>query len=242
VGTFERQLRGYHKDKPVDEIYATVLLVGGLRQAVKFWEIKGYNARRAAVDEWYNSVVKEPEHNHQGIQIPRARFAMLSIGRKKSNAASKQHEAEEEEKAHDWANCTEWDCVKHSCTPTLKPSVTPSSHPSLASHGSTTATTQPYLAIEPPMRPLPRDALRALLADQQPLNSIWLPTAEAVILERAIVESPSKIRRNQAVLRELIKENGGVDDEWAPGLSMAPRILVENFRGVDLSDEDGLLS
>jgi hypothetical protein len=68
--------------------------------------------------------------------------------------------------------------------------------------------------------------------DQQPLTSIWLHTAEAVILERNIVESSQKIKRNTQVLLELIKEDGGaIDEEWAPGLSQTPRRVVQNFVG-----------
>jgi hypothetical protein len=55
------------------------------------------------------------------------------------------------------------------------------------------------------------------------LTSIWLNTAEALILERGIVECSLKIKRNTQVLLELIKEDGGVDEEWAPGLSQASR-------------------
>jgi len=58
AGRLERSIKGYHKDRPADEIYATIIAVGGLRQAMRFWETKGYNARRNAVDEWYSLVTQ----------------------------------------------------------------------------------------------------------------------------------------------------------------------------------------
>lgn len=41
VGTIERSLKGYLKDKPADEVYSTILTVGGLRQAESFWRTRG---------------------------------------------------------------------------------------------------------------------------------------------------------------------------------------------------------
>ncbi len=84
------------------------------------------------------------------------------------------------------------------------------------------------LAAGPPMKPLPRDELKLILYDQQPWTSIWLPTAEAVILERKIVENSQKIKRNTQVLLELIREDGpAIEEEWAPGLSQASRRTLQ---------------
>lgn len=214
AGRLERSIKGYLKDKPADEIYATILLIGGLRQAERFWETKGYNSRRAAVDAWYSSITREPVE-----PAPKSRLAILGLGRKKAAAAPDPATAEAPA-LHDASTCHEWDCVKPACMDAR------AHRPvnGLVFHTS--------LAAGPPMSPLSREQLRPLLMDQQPLTSIWLHTAEAVILERNIVESSQKIKRNTQVLLELIKEDGGaIDEEWAPGLSQTPRRVVQNFVG-----------
>ncbi|OBT62131.1 hypothetical protein VE03_08295 [Pseudogymnoascus sp. 23342-1-I1] len=205
AGRLERSIKGYLKDKPADEIYATIILIGGLRQAERFWEMKGYNSRRAAVDSWYSSVTREP------MEAPhKSRLAILGLGRKKS-VTSPDVTAMESLSIHDAGSCNEWDCVQPACTD-ARAHRTPSH--TLFHTG---------LTAGPPMSPLSREELRPLLIDQQPLTSIWLNTAEALILERGIVECSLKIKRNTQVLLELIKEDGGMDEEWAPGLSQASR-------------------
>lgn len=68
------------------------------------------------------------------------------------------------------------------------------------------------------MSPLSRDQLRLVLPDLQHLSNIWMHTAEALILERKIVERPQDIKRNTQVLLELIRDDGtdGLDD-WTTG-------------------------
>ena len=68
------------------------------------------------------------------------------------------------------------------------------------------------------MSPLPRDQLQLLLPDLQHLTNIWIHTAEALILERKIVERPQDIKRNTQVLLELIRDDGtdGLE-EWSSG-------------------------
>ena len=168
--------------------------------------MKGYNSRRAAVDSWYGSITREPVE-----AAPKSRLAILGLGRKKSIPTT-DLTAMETLSIHDSTSCKEWDCVQPACMDAR----TNHSHSQIAFHSS--------LAAGPPMSPLSREQLRPLLVDQQPLTSIWLQTAEAVILERKIVECSLKIKRNTQVLLELIKEDVGVvDEEWAPGLSQASR-------------------
>jgi len=68
------------------------------------------------------------------------------------------------------------------------------------------------------MSPLPREHLKILLPDLQHLSNIWIHTAEALILERKIVERSQDIKRNTQVLLELIRDDGmdGLD-EWSSG-------------------------
>ncbi|KIH90422.1 hypothetical protein SPBR_01104 [Sporothrix brasiliensis 5110] len=71
------------------------------------------------------------------------------------------------------------------------------------------------LADGMPMDLLPREELRLLLSDLPVLQQLWLVTAEALILERKIVEKQSDIRRNAQVMLELIREDGfAEEDEW----------------------------
>jgi hypothetical protein len=60
AGRIERSIKGYLKDRPADEVYSSIVLIGGLRQAQRFWETKGYNIRRESVDVWYGFITKTP--------------------------------------------------------------------------------------------------------------------------------------------------------------------------------------
>lgn len=223
AGRLERSFKGMLKDKPADEIYATILAVGGLRQAERFWQTKGYNTRRAAVDNWYGFVSREP--------LEAVQKSKLSLFRKKDVKPMEPSVTVESTPGHDSYACQEWHCVKPGCSgprgrrPSLISSnITPYQQPQ-----SQLITTS--LSLGPPMSPLSREQLRLLLPDLQPLHNVWLLTGEAVVLDRQIVDSSSKIKRNTQVLLELIKEDGPEVEEWAPGLSGASRRDLENFTG-----------
>jgi len=65
------------------------------------------------------------------------------------------------------------------------------------------------------MGPLSRDHLRLLIPDLPVLQKLWLTTAEALILDKKIVDRPTDIKRNAQVMLELIREDGIVEeDEW----------------------------
>jgi len=217
AGRLEKTIKGYLKDKPADEIYATILAIGGLRQAERFWETKGYNSRRAAVDIWYGFVTREPIEPAGKS----SKLAMIKgIGRKKQAPAA-ETALMDINVTHDAMSCNEWFCVKSSCADVKRHRPTSD----LVFHTS--------LAAGPPMSPLPREQLRLLLTDQQPLTNIWLHTAEAVILDRKIVESSRDIKRNTQVLLELIREDGTpIGPDWAPGVSEVSRHALQNFLGV----------
>jgi hypothetical protein len=85
------------------------------------------------------------------------------------------------------------------------------------------------------MSPLPRDQLRLILPDLQHLSNIWCHCAEALILERKIVERAQDIKRTHQVLLELIRDDGtdGVDD-WDAGNAADPCQTV-NTEGMDAS-------
>lgn len=213
AGRLERSIKGYLKDKPADEVYSTILAVGGLRQAESFWQTKGYNSRRAAVDTWYGFVTSGPAD-----VSAKSKLSMITgFGRKKVPAIV-ETATNEGAAGHDVASCNEWFCVKPSCSNVWK-------HRQIDG-----AVFHTSMAAGPPMSPLPREHLRLLLSDHQHFSNMWLPTAEAVILDRGIVDSSAKIKRNTQVLLELIKEDGiATDEEWAPGLSQSRRSDLQTF-------------
>lgn len=193
VGTLERSIKGYLKDRPPDEVYATILAVGGLRQAQRFWETKGYNARRAAVDIWYGFITRAPVE----AAPQKSKMSLIShLGRKKSSKATEASTSSFDSGCHDATSCREWFCVKPTCANTRRRHSTDN----LVFHSS--------LSAGPPMSPLPRDQLRLMLPDLQQLSNIWMHTAEALILERRIVSRPQDIKRNTQVLLELIRDDG----------------------------------
>ena len=88
-----------------------------------------------------------------------------------------------------------------------------------------------------PMGPLSKEESKLLLPDLPVLQKIWLETAEAMILDRKIVDRPSHIRRNAHVLTELIREDCLEDeDQWLYG-TLAPESVRPNL---DAIEEDPL--
>jgi len=88
-----------------------------------------------------------------------------------------------------------------------------------------------------PMGTLPKEQLKALLNDLPILQKIWTETAEAMILDRGIVERPSDIRRNAQLLTDLIREDGvDEEDQWWYG-TIAPDSVRPNL---DAIEEDAL--
>ncbi|TRX98710.1 hypothetical protein FHL15_000052 [Xylaria flabelliformis] len=199
VGSFERSIRGYLRDKPEDEVYVAALCVGGLRQVERFWEVKGYNKRRAEVDTWYQSVSTElVEH------APKSRRGFMGLRRKKSSL-----------NANEGARAA-MDSTTHGRERRG------SDHGRRGSDASTNYWRDfvfgTSLSEGMPMGPLSREQLQVLLPDLPDLHSIWLPTAEALILDRGVVGRPQDIKRNGPALLDLIREDGTAEeDEWLYG-------------------------
>ncbi|KAL2259702.1 hypothetical protein VTK26DRAFT_6526 [Humicola hyalothermophila] len=88
-----------------------------------------------------------------------------------------------------------------------------------------------------PMGPLSKEEAKLLVQDLPVLQKIWSETAEAMILNRKIVERAADIRRNQHLLIDLIREDGFEDeDQWLYG-TVAPESIRPNL---DAIDEDHL--
>ncbi|KAH9998067.1 hypothetical protein F4779DRAFT_167799 [Xylariaceae sp. FL0662B] len=200
VGRFERSLRGYLKDRPPDEVYVAALCVGGLRQVEKFWEIKGYNSRRGEVDSWYHSVVREPVET-----TLRPRRGFMGLNRKKSSLGENDFGKPTETHTNGRGRRGSEGTRRESDA-----SATIGSWENLVFGTS--------MAEGMPMPPLSREQLRILLPDLPLLQQIWMPTAEALILDRNIVARPQDIKRNAQVMLELIREDGAAEeDEWCYG-------------------------
>lgn len=221
VGRFERSIKGYLRDKPADDVYAAILAVGGLHQAEKFWHMKGYNARRAAVDVWYESLARDAVD----MKSKAKKSILPHLGRKKGTEAATTDIA----CGHDPATCREWYCMKPACTDGVK------SRPveDMIYHTS--------LADGPPMLPLARHKVAMLLADLQPLQHMWMHTAEALLLDRGVVESAEKIKRNTQVLLELIRDDGRVEEEdWVVGTTtIDARDTIHDHSGSDSEGATG---
>lgn len=224
AGRIERSIKGYLKDRPPDEVYATILAIGGLRQAQRFWETKGYNARRAAVDTWYGFVTRGPVE-----PAPKLKMSLIShLGRKKVQPVGEVASAEVAA-GHDTTSCNEWFCVKPTCVAARRqwPLPSPIFHSSLAAG--------------PPMNPLPLDQLRLVMSDMQPLSHVWLQTAEALILERGIVERVQDIKRINQVLLELIRDDGTTfNDDWSSGNALDRRRTVHSEPQEGMSSPGGV--
>jgi hypothetical protein len=185
AGRVERSLRGYLKEKPPDEVHVAILCIGGLRQVERFWEIKGYNGRRGAVDNWYSSLSREAP------ELPtKPRRGLMGLGRKKSSVTLK-----DTARSHDTSVTNRCGTVHN------------------GDAGGLVFNTS--LAAGMPMGQLGCDSIRNLLSDLPSLQQIWLTTAEALILDRNIVERTQDIKRNAQVMLELIREDGfDEEDEW----------------------------
>jgi hypothetical protein len=201
AGRIERSIKGYLKDRPADEVYSSIVLVGGLRQAQRFWETKGYNIRRESVDVWYGYITKTPVEVVAPAKSKMARLA--TFGRKKAQPVL-DVAAAEKMGGHEAETCKEWFCVKPSCLAARR------------RHSTDNLVFQSSLAAGPPMSPLTREQLRQILPDQPHLKNIWMLTAEALILQRGIVSRPQDIKRNHQVLLELIGPDGPEVDEFTP--------------------------
>lgn len=187
VGRFERSLRGYLREKPPDEVHVAVLCLGGLRQVERLWETRGYNSRRIAVDDWYSTLTSIPP---EPASKPKRSFMGMGMGRKKSVSALS----------------TQFARQSLDDVPPV-PGVPPATGSGLVFGTS--------LAAGMPMTPLPHNYARQLLSDLPTLQQIWLTTAEALILDRKVVERPQDILRNAQVMLDLIREDGvDEEDEW----------------------------
>lgn len=199
VGRVERSLRGYLRERPSDDVHSAILCIGGLRQVERLWEIKGYNNRRSAVDQWHNSLAKDST-DHATERIPvKSRLGLKAFGRKKSFGGDRP------------TNRSSFsDGLGRIKSPSVSIDAT-----NMDGGYDINWIFHTSLAADAPMSPLSHDNAQILLDDLPVLQQIWLTTAEALILDRGIVQRPQDIKRNQQVMLELIREDGlDEEDEW----------------------------
>lgn len=239
VGRLEKTIRGYLREKPADDVHTAVLCLGGLRQVLRLWEVKGYNTRRGAVDVWYNDVSSDGKGTvsipplpsssrpaettattaaNSGSKDAKTRRSIMGLGRKKS---SRQIEDAQTAKAED------------------APPPAPTSRRS-QDHVPTRASLQQNfifhtsLAAGMPMGRLEADQYQLLLSDLPVLQKLWLSTAEALILDRRIVERSVDIKRNAQVMLELIKEDGVVEEDiWWYGMAATKSIRPPPLEAIE---------
>lgn len=217
VGRVERAVRGYIRDRPPDEVHVAILCLGGLRQVEEFWMVKGYNSRRLRVDAWYNTLTT-PEPPKQSP--PKPRRGLMGLGRKKSMAALKDGSVEVYSVQ---ALCNTGEMQVRS-----------------VESGDNIFNTS--LSAGMPMAKLPDEHARILLSDLPILQQIWMVTAEALILEKKIVERAIDIKRNAQVMLDLIREDGAAEeDEWLYG-SGSPESVTPQLASIEEEDDqvDGL--
>ncbi|KAF0317610.1 F-box domain-containing protein [Colletotrichum asianum] len=218
AGRVERSLRGYLKEKPADEIHVAILCVGGLRQVERLWEIKGYNSRRGAVDEWYNAVAKDAVES----PAPKQRRGIMGLGRKKSSLSVR-----DSTKGSPQAGFPARRTSRTSLDDTVELC-------------DTNLIFNTSLAAGMPMGPLGRDQVRRILEDLPSLQQIWMTTAEALIMERGIVERTQDIKRNAQVMLELIRDDGTEEeDEWWYGRG-TPESVRPPLEAIEEDSIDGV--
>ncbi|KAJ3521237.1 hypothetical protein NM208_g13388 [Fusarium decemcellulare] len=207
VGRVERSLRGYIREKPSDDVHVAILCIGGLRQVERLWEIKGYNSRRGAVDTWFNALTKE----HHPADAAPSKSKRSLFGRKKSTSNE----------------------ARSSGVGLSKVRSSGSIDANMDFDANLVFNTS--LSAGAPMSTLGSQQAQAILNDLPVLQQIWLATAEAVILQRRVVERPQDIKRNQQVMLDLIREDGIDDeDEWWYGRSIPDSVRPP----VGVTDDD----
>ncbi|KAH6619885.1 hypothetical protein B0J18DRAFT_257405 [Chaetomium sp. MPI-SDFR-AT-0129] len=210
VGRVERSLRGYLREKPPEDVHVAILCLGGLREVEKLWEVKGYNARRAAVDVWYSSISKEaPEPE------TKKRRGMLGLKRRKSALGLTRMTSNESVSA-----------PRASDASSIARGKQPESLVFCTS-----------LSAGMPMGSLTKEENKALLSDLPGLHRIWQETAEAMILGRKIVERPIDMRQDARIFTNLISSDIAEDeDQWLYGITVTESVRPN----LDAIEEDSL--
>lgn len=227
VGRLERTVRGYLREKPADEVNTAVLCLGGLRQVLRLWEVKSYNARIGTVESWYNEIKGVREHprlletsSNIVTKESKSRRGLMGLGRKKStNLPARDAPGRGDDSPSRGS-------LDHHHRPPSRTSVHAVASTSLVFHTS--------MAAGMPMDRIDPEQARLLLADLPVLQRLWLSTAEALILDRRIVERSVDIKRNAQVMLDLIKEDGGAEEDiWWYGMATTESIRLPPLEAIE---------
>ncbi|KAK7739948.1 hypothetical protein SLS53_005542 [Cytospora paraplurivora] len=223
AGRVERAVRGYLREKPADELHTAILCLGGLRQVLRLWEVKGYNTRRGVADTLYNEFQesKEAPRSAESISKEAKRRGLKGLGRKMSilqvRDASQANDIPEGSNRPVIDGCLEQ-------VPTRSSMITP----------TTSFVFNTSLAAGMPMDKLEQEQYKMLLPNLPALQKLWLSTAEALILDRKIVERSVDIKRNAQVMLDLIKENGVVEEDiWWYGMATTKSIRPPPLEAIE---------
>ncbi|PSR91947.1 hypothetical protein BD289DRAFT_497112 [Coniella lustricola] len=222
VGRLEKTIRGYLRDEPNDDMKTAVLCLGGLRQVLRCWEVNGYNTRVGIVETWFHDIKdgKEPPRpveTNNNTKDAKAKRGLMSLGRRKSNWQIRDSAKTDDTTGQSSRGSLERTSSRNSMT---------GSYQNLVFNTS--------LGAGMPMDRLDHDQYQTLLADLPVLQRLWLTTAEAMILDRRIVERPVDIKRNAQVLMDLIKEDGVVEEDiWWYGMADTQSITPPPLEAIE---------
>jgi hypothetical protein len=233
LGRVERSLRGYHKEKAPDHVLVAILCIGGLREVLRFSEIEEYDARRIAADDWYASLSQQPVNNGSTL-----RQRPMDLGRRQpAQATISPAESTSDNTAS-----------SHS---SVFSSFTPGSNRNRGkrSIGYRSIVSDAGLAAGPPMLHFVAAETHRLLLVLPALEQLWIPTAEALLLQRQAVSRLTDIKRQAQVADELVREDITDADELIYGQDVErisgyePLVwggLLREVRGRE-GDEEGLV-
>ncbi|KAH8752094.1 hypothetical protein BGZ57DRAFT_912926 [Hyaloscypha finlandica] len=196
LAPLERFVRGYARGSFPDHVHVGILCIGGLRKVTRFTEIENYDARRTAVANWYASISQELIGS-----ISQSRRWTKYLGQKQSKQASSNATVEDMGNA---ASTSE--DIQHL-------SSRRNNGDEVGANSDSNQNNNPKTLTAMPMSPLSVEHARLLIPDLPALEQIWVPTAEALLLARQVVERKQDIKRYGQSMHELILEKFTAADE-----------------------------
>ncbi|RDL37396.1 uncharacterized protein BP5553_04829 [Venustampulla echinocandica] len=207
LGRVEKSIRGYRKGPPPEHVQAAILCIGGLKLLARLSDINHYDLRMMAVDTWYAFISQEGMH-------PRDQsYGLTSVRGRHSRLASFN---------------------KPAATANIVCATSTSTRTSADHSDASTSSSQVFetsMAAGPPMGSLSGEHVHLLLQGLPRLQSIWIPTAEALLFAKHAVERRQDIKRNAQVHQELVNPEITQADELFYGKAV-----------YDIIQEDGTLS
>jgi hypothetical protein len=205
LGPVERSLRGYRREKAPDHghVLVAILCIGGLGEVLRFSEIDKYEARRIAVDGCYTSISHEPLNS--GSQMHRRPMGP-GLGRRqwtRVSISSAESTSDNTASSHS------------SVFSSFMPGSNHNGWRRSSSCGSVVS--DAGLTAGSPRSHVVAAQKHLLLPGLPLLEQLWIPTAEALIIEKQAVSRPTDIKKKAEVERELIRAGITEADELIYG-------------------------